>query len=104
MGVFADPLVDGWKPERVIWEVALKEGFGLNCRVERLEGTTVNTVWRVTDPDKEQSFRICLDATLDPGAIRSLDLGRDDLFICRDIALDDSLAANLALQCRLKAI
>ena len=104
MGVFADPLVDGWKPERVIWEVALKEGFGLNCQVERLAHVPDNAVWRVTDPDKEQSFRICLDATLDPGAIRSLDLGRDDLFICRDIALDDSLAANLALQCRLKAI
>jgi adenine-specific DNA-methyltransferase len=31
-------------------------------------------------------------------------LGKDDLFICRDIALDDELAANLALQCRLKTI
>jgi len=104
MGMFADPLMDDWKPERVIWEVALKEGFGLNCRVEQLEGTAGNRVWRVTDPDREQSFRICLDATLDPEAIRGLNLERDDLFICRDVALDDSLAANLALQCRLKAI
>ena len=104
MGMFADPLVDGWKPERVIWDVAVKEGFGLNCQVERLDDVSGNTVWRVTDPDKEQSFRICLDTALDPGAIRSLNLGRDDLFICRDVALDDSLAANLALQCRLKVI
>jgi adenine-specific DNA-methyltransferase len=104
MDMLADPLVDGWMPERVIWEVAVKEGFGLNCQVERLEDVRGNAVWRVTDPDKEQSFRICLDTALDPGAIRSLNLGRDDLFICRDVALDDSLAANLALQCRLKAI
>jgi len=105
MGMFADPLVDGWKLERVIYEVALKEaGFGLNCQLERLEGTAGNTVWRVTDPDKEQSFRICLDTALDPEAIRALDLGKDDLFICRDVALDDELAANLALQCRLRTI
>jgi adenine-specific DNA-methyltransferase len=96
--------VDGWNPERVIWEVAVKEGFGLNCQVERLDDVSGNTVWRVTDPDKEQSFRICLDPTLDPEAMRSLNLARDDFFICRDVALDDSLAANLALQCRLKAI
>jgi adenine-specific DNA-methyltransferase len=28
----------------------------------------------------------------------------EDLFVCRDVALDDSAAANLALQCRLKTI
>jgi adenine-specific DNA-methyltransferase len=104
MGMFADPLLDGWKPEHVICEVALKEGFGMNCQIERIEDVAGNTVWRVTDPDQEQSFRICLDAALDPEAIRSLNLGRDDIFICRDVALDDSLAANLALQCRLKVI
>jgi hypothetical protein len=26
------------------------------------------------------------------------------LFVCRDVALDDESAANLALQCRLKTI
>lgn len=31
-------------------------------------------------------------------------LGQDDLFICRDVALSDELAANLALQCRLKTL
>jgi adenine-specific DNA-methyltransferase len=29
---------------------------------------------------------------------------KDDLFICRDVAIDDKTAANLALQCRLKTI
>ncbi len=104
MGMFEDPLVDGWAPERVIYEVALKEGFGLNCQIERLEGIRGNTMWRVSDPDKEQAFRICLDERLDPEAIKALNLGKDDLFICRDIALDDTLAANLTLQCRLKVI
>ena len=29
---------------------------------------------------------------------------KKDLFICRDTALTDELAANLALQCRLKTL
>ncbi len=38
MEMFLDPLVEGWKPQNVIAEVALKEaGFGLNCRVEEVE-------------------------------------------------------------------
>jgi len=105
MGMFEDPLLDNWTPERVVYEVALKEaGFGLNCRIERLPSVAGNTVWLVTDTDMEQAFRICLDDKLDPEAIRALDLGKDDLFICRDVALDDELAANLALQCRLRTI
>jgi adenine-specific DNA-methyltransferase len=88
----------------VIYEVALKEGFGLNCQIERLQEIRGNSIWRVRDPDKEQTFRICLDEKLDLEAIRALNLGKDDLFICRDVALDDPLAANLALQCRLKVI
>ena len=104
MELFADPLVDGWKPESVIYEVALREGFSLTARLEKLSGTKSGTVWRVTDADKGQSFRICLDDELKPATVRALALAKDDLFICRDVALDDKLAANLALQCRLKTI
>jgi len=105
MEMFANPLVEGWMAERVIHEVALKEaGYGLNCRIEPVSGIKTNKVWLVTDPDKEQHFRISLDETLSPKTMDALKLQKDDLFICRDIALDDTLAANLALQCRLKTI
>lgn len=118
VGMFADPLVDGWKPENVIYEVAIKEGYGLNCRIERVGADLVSaqwgqprglplpkTVYRVTDPDKEQSFYICLDDKVRLDALKPLELKRDDLFVCRDRALDDDAAANLALQCgRLKTI
>ena len=104
MSLFADPLVKGWKPVNVIWEVAVKEGYGLNARIEAVEAGQGNTVYRVTDPDKNQSFRICLDDEIKPGLDTALKLGADDLFICRDKALDDTAAANLALQCRLKTI
>jgi len=36
--------------------------------------------------------------------LKPLSLKKDDLLICRDIALDDETAANLSLQCRLKTI
>lgn len=104
MELFIDPLVSGWKPENVIWEVAIKEGYGLNARVELVSGLKGNTVYRVIDPDKGQSFRICLDDALKPATLKVLNLRKDDLFICRDAALDDEGTANLALQCRLKTI
>lgn len=104
MAAFIDPFVPGWKPENVIWEVAIKEGYGLNSEIIHMKGITENAVYHVTDPDKGQSFRICLDEVLKPAAIRALALGKNDLFICRDKAMTDELVANLALQCRLKTI
>ncbi len=104
MGLFVDPLVDGWRGEDVLWEVAVKEGYALHSRVEQLDDVAQNTVWRVTDPDKQQSFMLCLDHEMQEATVAALHLAADDLFICRDIALTDTLAANLALQCRLKTI
>ena len=104
MALYMDPFVPGWKPENVIWEVVIKEGYGLNSEIIHMKGITENAVYHVTDPDKGQSFRICLDEVLKPAAIRALALGKNDLFICRDKAMTDELVANLALQCRLKTI
>lgn len=103
LDAFADTLVDGWKPENVIWEVALREGYALTSQIEKQE-VKKQTIWRVTDPEREQSFHICLDDTLSVEAVRALGLTREDLFVCRDKSLDDTLAANLALQCRLKVL
>ena len=33
-----------------------------------------------------------------------LELAKDSVFICRDVSLNDTLAVNLTLQCRLKTI
>lgn len=101
---FADSLIPGWKPENVVWEVTLREGYSLTSRIERIQNTGKQTFWRVTDPDRVQSFVICLDDTLTLNAVRALKLKKDSLFICRDTALDDTLSANLALQCRLKVL
>ena len=104
MKLFADPLLPGWKADDVIWEVAVKEGYCLSSRIEEESKANGKMVYRVTDPDKEQSFRICLGDKLTLAMVKKLNLSKDDLFVCRDVALDDELAANLALQCRLKTI
>ena len=104
MALFTDPLLPGWKPEDVIWEVALKEGYSLSSTVEPLQETKSNQVFRVTDLDREQSFCICLDDKLNDETAKALKLGKEDLFVCRDAALTDEQAANLALQCKLKTI
>ena len=108
MALFADPLADDWTVEDVIYEVALKEGYGLNIRIEPahvvLSAEGAKNLYRVADPDRGQSFHLCLAEKVSLDALKPLKLTRDDLFICRDSALDDETAANLAWQCRLKTI
>jgi adenine-specific DNA-methyltransferase len=101
---FADTLVPGWKAEDVIWEVALREGYSLTATIAKLKVPKGGSFWRVTDPEKDQSFTITLDDALTIDTVSALGLGKDAPFVCRDTALDDTLAANLALQCRLKVI
>jgi adenine-specific DNA-methyltransferase len=104
MEVFADTLVSGWKAESVIWEVALREGYPLTASVEALEGDNLAECWRVSDAEQDRAFTICLAEHIDLEAVKPLGLTKDDMFVCRDTAIDDSTAANLALQCRLKVL
>jgi adenine-specific DNA-methyltransferase len=104
LSLFNDPLIAGWKPENVIWEVALREGFSLNTRFTLKELANGNKVYDVTDPDTGQQLLICLDDQIRAEFTKHCELAPDSLVVCRDVALDDSAAANLALQCRLKTI
>ncbi len=99
-----DALLPGSDAHSVIYEIALREGFGLNCDIAPVADLTGVKVWRVTDTERDQRFFISLDETLELESLRPLKLTQDDLFICRSVALDDDTAANLALQCRLKMI
>ena len=103
--LFSDnPLVDQWIPKNVIYEVALKEGYQLDCLIEQVDGIEQNTIFQVVSRDETQNFYICLDVELSQDEIDKLGLTTDDLFVCLDKALDDTQAANLALQCRLKTV
>ncbi len=102
---YLDPINAKADPVAVAWELAIKEGYGLNSTVSAAQ-VGANTVYTVTDPERDpaQVFRACLDEVLAPDIAKQLGLTTTDLFICRDSALDDTLAANLALQCRLKTV
>jgi len=104
LALFTDPLVRGWKSEDVIWEVALREGYSLNTHFTTRDLANGNKVYDVTDPDTGQKFIICLDDQIRADFNKNCELTLDTLLICRDVALDDTAAANLALQCRLKTI
>ena len=54
--------------------------------------------------NREQFFYICLDDKVRLEDVKFLSRNRGMLFDCRDVALDDETAANLALQCRLRTI
>ena len=99
-----DVLREGWREEDVLYEVALKEGYPLDSTIVRVAGLATNTVFQIAAPDGSQMFHVCLDAALVPKDIERLGLSKDSVFICRDVALTDTLAANLALQCSLKTI
>ncbi len=99
-----DPLREGWQKEDVLYEIALKEGYPLDSTIQKVKELSDNTIYSITTPNKTQSFHVCLDEKLAETDIEHLDLSKDSVFICRDVALDDTLAANLALQCRLKTI
>ena len=110
-----DLLRDGWRVEDVLYEVALKEGYPLDSAIEKIEGLETNTVFCITATqdarlestrtgNKRRTFYLCLDAELSEEDVARLGLSKDSVFICRDIALTDTLAANLALQCRLKTL
>ena len=98
------PLVEDWIPENVIYEVALKEGYQLDSPINTVKGVERNTIFRIVSADQKQAFFICLDEELCQDDIDTLGLTNDDLFVCLDQSLDDTQAANLALQCRLKTI
>ena len=104
LSLFTDPLVPGWKTEAVVWEVALREGFSLNAKFSLKELGNGNKVYEVLDPDSGQKFAVCLDDKVGTDFSKHYELTAERLVICRDSALDDSAAANLALQCRLKTI
>ncbi len=62
------------------------------------------SVQKVSDPQNGQNFYICLDDQINLKDVKALNLKKNDLFICREIALDAEAAANLSMECMLKTL
>jgi len=87
----------------IVYENIVKEGLSLNSKIEKIS-LGRNNVYQITDG--EQQIFICLENKIAPETINVLiDRSyKDKLFICLESALDDTMAANLALNLDLKTI
>ena len=104
LDAMVDPLIDGWKPENVLEEIKLRQGFALDCLVEEVKEISSNKVWHLIDPDRPITIYVCLDETLDPKTVDSLNIGKDDRFICLNSAIDDTTYARLADKNRIQTL
>jgi len=90
------PLVEGWKPEDLLAEVMLQQGFPLDSQVATLPEFGPNTVYRVQSDFHDFSLYICLDEQIQTQtAERLMSLPKEDIFICLDSALTDELKMRL---------
>ena len=102
------PLVEGWKPENVLTEIILKQGFALDCTKEKVDSFKKNTVYKITDSQdavcKKITLYVCLDTAIEKETIDTLKLNDDEKFICLDAAIDDSAYARLSDKGRIETI
>lgn len=98
------PLVDNWRPEKLLAEILLIEGFPLDSKLEQVTGIKKNKVTRVTSDFHEHSLLVCLDSEITSDTIKQLNLTGDDIFICLDNAVTDQDKVRLADKGMIKTI
>ena len=86
-GLFKDGVVD------LVYEIALKDGFELTLKMEKVKDFDKNTVYRVTDSHRE-AF-ICVDDSLEDATIKQLEDHKDQRFICLHTSVNTTKKWNL---------
>lgn len=104
LDLFETPLVDGWKPENLLTEIHLLEGFPLDSKIEKLKNHKKNTVHHVSSEFSEHRLLVCLDPKIEQETIQHLKFEENDVFVCLDSALSDRDKMRLADVCKLKTI
>jgi adenine-specific DNA-methyltransferase len=98
------PLVDSWKPENLLIEVMLQEGFPLDSETAELKEYKKNVVIQVTSEFCEHKLLVCFDKKIYPETIGALDIQGEDIFVCLDSALSDEQKITLSDKGFLKTI
>lgn len=98
LNLYASQLADDWQPDELLWELAWREGYGLDSKIEPLAGA--DKLYRISDPEKAQAMVVCLANPLPANLLTPQLLAGASLFVCLDDALTDSTAANLKIQCK----
>ena len=86
-----NPLVDNYDEKSVVYEILVKEGFGLNTNVQH--GTDGLCPWIVTQGDRRMYVTFAPQVTTDQ--VQALGLTQQDVFVCFDNALNDTTKVNL---------
>lgn len=92
---FESSLINDWKPENLLTEILLIEGFPLDSKIEAVEAFKKNKVQKVTSDFCEHALFVCLDKKVEDETIKALSLGDNDIFICLDNAVTDQDKARL---------
>ena len=98
------PLVEGWKPENLLSEILLLQGFPLDSKVNSLPEFKANEVQQITSEFIGHHLYICLDQKVKAETVAKINLRAEDIFVCLDSALSDEAKIKLADQCKLKVI
>jgi len=98
------PLVDGWKPENVLAEVLLLQGFPLDSAITAEAGFKHNRIQRVESDAIGHRLFVCLDDRIADATIGQLQLASEDVFVCLDSALSDEAKLRLGDRCTLRVI
>jgi len=98
------PLVEGWKPNNLLSEILLLQGFPLDSRVAVLPDFKANEVQQVTSEFVGHHLYICLDKKVKAETVAKINLRPEDILVCLDSAVSDEAKVKLADQCNLKVI
>lgn len=98
------PLIDGWKPENLLIEVMLQEGFPLDSEIAELKDYKKNAIIQVKSEFCEHRLLVCFDKKIYQETIDTLDIKGEDIFVCLDSALSDEQKITLSDKGFLKTI
>ncbi|MFA6446698.1 MAG: site-specific DNA-methyltransferase [Patescibacteria group bacterium] len=82
-----------FKPDELLVEIALKDGFDLNFKAEPIKEFKKNKVLDVSDGEK--AALICLDENIQEDTIKGLEPYKERRFICLERAVDTTSKWNL---------
>lgn len=98
------PLVEKWKPQNLLIEVLLQEGFPLDSDTMKLKEHKKNDVMEVKSEFCDHKLLVCFDDKVYQDTINSLDLQSEDIFVCLDSALSSEQKLTLSDKGFLKTI
>ena len=70
----------------------------------KVKEITSNKVWHLTDPERPITLYVCLDEKIEQETVDTLNIGKDDKFICLNSAINDTTYARLADKNRVQTL